>query len=222
MKKMLAAFAACALACASMLAPLAASPAEAQHVYGSLAVDDADTNAAAASKGDGVIYAQLTAASPSAIDGEVVVPWGDWLAELIAAAYAIILAVVLWLVRKAPKSVIDMVDSISRAMGQGGMNELLEKAITYGINVTAGAVRGKTMTIKTGNEVLERATEYALRHAPGLVKKYGGLETLREKIIARLDLDADAEVPAPRPPVASLLQSREPQAVTAPAPGPVA
>ncbi|HRO04593.1 MAG TPA: hypothetical protein PLS69_13405 [Terricaulis sp.] len=217
MKKTLAAFAAGALACAAMLAPMAlAPPAQAQAVYGAAQLEDANANAAAAARGEGVYYAQLTAA-PAPIDGEAVVPWGQWLSDLIGGAFAIIFAALLWLMRKLPSNITAMVNGISQAMGQGSMNELLEKAVNYGVNVTKDAVRNQTMTIKVGNEVLERATEYAIRHAPGLVAKYGGLSTLREKIVARLELDADASVPAPRPPVQSLLQGDAP----APLPPPV-
>lgn len=212
MKKLLAAFAAGALACAFALAPLAiANHASAQTVYGSQGLESADANAAAAVAGDHVTYTQLTAPTRAAapIDGEVTVPWGEWLGALIDAAYALILGFLLWLLRKVPKNIVDMVNAIAQALGQGGVNELLGKAVDYGINVTQGAVRDQKMTIKVGNEVLERATEYALRHAPGLVAKYGGLATLREKIIARLNLDGEAGVPAPRPPVDSLIQGAE-------------
>jgi len=213
MRKLLLAFAAGALACASVLAPIAtiatATPAAAQFEIDRETVHPGAVELVAPMPAAGETFASPTTYAP---DGQVEVPWGDWLAELIAAAYAIIFGAVLWLLRKVPKSVVEMVDSIARAMGQGGVNELLDKAVGYGINVTKDAVRGKTMTIKVGNEVLERATEYALRHAPGLVAKYGGLATLREKIVARLDLDADAEVPAPRPPVETLIPQNPPPA----------
>lgn len=220
MKKYLAAFAAGALLCASVLAPMAlAPPAQAQAVYGADELEDANANAAAAARGEPVTYGRLTAAepAPAPIDGEVEVPWGAWLSDLVGAAFAIIMGAALWLLRRVPSNFVGMIDSIARAMGQGSMNELLEKAVNYGINVTQGAVRNQTMNIKVGNEVLERATEYALRHAPGLVAKYGGLTTLREKIVARLELDAEASVPAPRPPVDALL--RDPPAASVQATG---
>lgn len=210
MKKILAAFAAGVLACACVLAPITlATNAQAQSVYGALAQDTADANAAAASQGAPVTYAQLTT-SPAPIDGEVQVPWGQWLSDLIGAAFAIIFAGVLWAVRRMPENIVNMVDAIARAMGQGSMNELLEKAVSYGINVTQGAVRDQTLSLKVGNQVLERAAEYAMRAAPELVAKYGGLGPLRERIIARLQLDADAGIAAPLPPVEALIPGSQP------------
>lgn len=144
-------------------------------------------------------------------DGTVDVPWGDWLAQLLNAAIAIIAAAALWLLRKLPTHMVAALDMFSGMMGQGRVNELIEKAVTYGVNTTAGAVRGKTLKVGVGNEVLERAFEYAMRHAPGLVAKLGGMVALREKIIARLDLEEDAAIPTPRPPAESLISTRAPQ-----------
>lgn len=159
-----------------------------------------------------------TAALTSApIDGEIIVPWGDWLSELLKAMLAIAGAAVLWLLRRLPSHVVDFLDMLSGMAGQGRANELLEKALGYGINTTAGAVRGKALPVKVGNEVLERALEYALRHAPMLVEKIGGVAGVREKIIARLELEPDAALPAPRPPATQGLVSAAPEA---PAPQP--
>lgn len=208
MKKILAAFAAGVLACACMLAPLSlAGAAQAQSVYGALDQQSADENAEAAAMGVPVSYTQLTAAP---IDGEVQVPWGAWLSDLIGAAFAVIFAAVLWMVRRLPANIVNMVDAIARAMGQGSMNELLEKAVSYGVNVTQGAVRDQTLSLKVGNQVLERAAEYAMRAAPELVAKYGGLGPLRERIIARLNLEADAGIAAPLPPVEALIPGSQP------------
>jgi len=132
-------------------------------------------------------------------DGQVEVPYGAWISAAIEWAYAIVGVGVLWVLRRVPAHVLAMIDAIARALGQGSMNELLDKAVRYGINATQGAVADRTLTVRVGNEVLERAAEYALRHAPGLVAKYGGVATLREKIIARLTLDENAATPSPKP-----------------------
>jgi hypothetical protein len=149
------------------------------------------------------------------IDGEIVWSWGDWLADALQGLLTFAGLAALYLMRRLPKVFIDALDAFGGMMGQGRADALIEKAIGFGINTTAGAVRGKTLTVKVGNQVMERALEYAVRHAPKLAEKIGGIAGVREKIIARLELDADAELPAPRPPVSAGLV----EAVT-PAPAP--
>jgi hypothetical protein len=147
-------------------------------------------------------------------DGEVEVPYGDFLADLLTQLLGLAGIAAAWLLRRVPANIVATLDQFAGAMGQGRVNELLEKAVTYGINTTAGAARGRTLTVKVGNEVAERAFEYALRHAPKLVSWLGGIQALREMIIARLDLEPDAELPSPRPPAETLISS----ASTTPAP----
>jgi hypothetical protein len=138
-------------------------------------------------------------------DGEVQIPYGDWVSSILTWLLGVAGIAAAWLLRRLPATIVSALDAISGALGQGRANELLEKAITYGINTTAGAIRGKTLTVKVGMEVLERALEYAVRHAPAFVAWAGGAIAVREKIIARLDLEADAELPAPKPPADTLV-----------------
>lgn len=161
--------------------------------------------------------AELTQFVP---DQTVEVGWGDMLSDIIKSLAVVILAFAVWLLRKAPASFTGALDMIAGMMGQGRANELLEKAINYGVNATAGAVQGKTMKVAVGNEVLERAFEYALRHAPGVVANLGGSTMLREKIMARLDLDESAALPTPKPglTLTSKLVEAEPVAASPVAP----
>lgn len=203
MKKLLAFAGGVLLLAVATIMPIA--PAYAQRVT-AIEAQAPNVNAEQAALGAPSLYpherASLTQYAP---DGQVAVPWGDWLSELIGAAIALIAAAALALFRRLPAHLVSALDAFAGMMGQGRADALLEKAVNYGVNVTQGAVRGKTMNVKIGNEVLERAFEYAVRHAPTLVKKLGGLQQVREKIIARLDLDENAAVPAPRPPVETLI-----------------
>lgn len=156
--------------------------------------------------------------SNDAVDGGISIPYGDMIADFLTWLLMLAGAVAAWVMRRLPSAAVSALDMLAGALGQGRANELLEKAITYGVNTTAGAVRGKTLSVKVGNEVLERALEYAVRHAPSLVTKLGGIQSIREKIIARLDLEADAAIPAPRPPAESLI--RADSAAPAPTPAP--
>jgi hypothetical protein len=147
---------------------------------------------------------QLTAPAPSTYatptafvpDGEVPIAWGALvdalIGDLLDTLPMVLAGFVAWVLRKLPEEVA----GIFRAWR---VDQLLDKALQYGINATRGAVKDRALTVQVGNEVLERAFEYALRHAPMLVSKIGASEYLREKIIARLNLEADAAVPTPRP-----------------------
>lgn len=157
--------------------------------------------------------ARLTQFAP---DGQVDVPYGDFIAELLAYLAGVAGIAALWLLRRLPKVVVDALDAIGGITLQKRADELLELAIAYGVNTTANAARGKTLSLKVGNEVLERAFEYALRHAPGLVNKIGGLVQLREKIIARLDIADTEAFTAARPAIV------EPLTVTPARPAPAA
>lgn len=151
--------------------------------------------------------------SPDAApDGQVVIGWGALLAEILDNLYLAAVAVALWLLRKLPKVAVDALNALAGLLGQGRVDTLLERAVQYGINATKGAVAGRTLTVPVGNEVLERAFEYALRHAPRLVSWAGGAIALREKIIARLNLEEDAAVPTPKPPADQLIREIEPAA----------
>lgn len=145
-------------------------------------------------------------------DGQIIVGWGAIVAELLDQAYLIFFGIALYLLRRLPKVAVDALNALAGLLGQGRVDQLLEKAVQYGINATKGAVAGRTLTVPVGNEVLERAFEYALRHAPRLVSWAGGAIALREKIIARLNLEEDAAVPTPKPPADQLIREIEPAA----------
>lgn len=201
--KMFAAAAAFAVLCLALCAMTSA--AFAQHV-----VDPAIVQAGADSlqlqapmPAAGAEFARATAFTA---DGQVEVPWGALVDDLLGGLGVAVAALAAWLLRRVPAGLLATLNALANLLGQGRVDRLLETAIQYGINATRGAVKDQVLTIAVGNEVLERALEYALRHAPVLVEWAGGALALREKIIARLSLEADAAVPAPRPPMQTLLQ----------------
>lgn len=154
----------------------------------------------------GAEFSAPTQYSNTEADGGSSVPYGDVIADLLGYLLSAAGVFALWLLRRLPKVAVDALNMIGGITLQKRADELLELAIKYGVNTTAGAVRGKTLSLKIGNEVLERAFEYALRHAPGLVGKIGGLVQLREKIIARLDIDASEAFTAARQPIVEPIQ----------------
>lgn len=94
---------------------------------------------------------------------------------------------------------------------EASMAELLvrgtEAAINYGINATKDAVRDRPLSIEVGNEVLERALEYGVRLFPDLIARFGGTDAQRQRIMARLNLEASARIAAPKPPAETIVQA---------------
>jgi hypothetical protein len=106
---------------------------------------------------------------------------GEWVGPLLAAAALV-------LVRKLPKQLADILIGMR-------VEQVLQKAITYAINAVAGATKDKPLSINVGNEVVATAVQYVVDHAPTwLVKWMGDGDLLREKIIARLDVEAKASL----------------------------
>lgn len=136
-------------------------------------------------------YALLAAAmiSPAfAADTAVTVPWGDWIASAASHSAEILVMIGLWMLRRLPGQVVAVLQMV-RA------DQLLERAVDYGINAVAGAARGRSLTVDVGSEVAAQALRYAIDNGPGwLVSWMGGEEGVRQKIIARLELVSDASM----------------------------
>jgi len=116
----------------------------------------------------------------------VAVPVGDWLTDTAAFLGPLLAAVVLWMIRKLPPQVAALIMSFR-------VDQLLLKAIAFGVNSVKEATHDQPLTVNVGNEVLAKALDYAIRHgAPNIINWMGGEEKIREKIIARLNLDAKA------------------------------
>jgi hypothetical protein len=93
-----------------------------------------------------------------------------------------------WLARKLPGQAANILITLR-------VDQLLQKAVQYGINATAGAMKDKPLSVDVGSEVLENALQYVVDNGPGwLIKWMGGKDTIRQKIIARLELDEAASV----------------------------
>lgn len=120
-------------------------------------------------------------------NGSVVIPTGEWAQELISYWQPVFALAIAFLLRKLPGDLGNWLLAMR-------VDQLLANSIGHGINATPGAQRGAVLTVPVGNKVLEQAMEFAKEHAPRLVRKLGGDIRLREKITARLNLEAAAEV----------------------------
>lgn len=137
----------------------------------------------------GMAFAQTVTVPPATT---VVLPIGDWLTAIAAWIGPVILAVIAWIFRKIPKA-------WAATLLAAHADQLLDKAIMYGINAVAGAEKGKTLSVSVGNAVLAEALSYALSKAPGwFISWLGGATSIQQMIIARLQLEPAATVvPSP-------------------------
>lgn len=114
------------------------------------------------------------------IDGHVRFEWGNLLADMITQqAGPLAIAAVGLIMNFLPGPVRSMV-RMTR------VDQLLERAVVSAINKTAGAVQGKSLSAAVGNEVIEKALDYAAYNAPKMFKSLP-INEWREKIIARLN-----------------------------------
>jgi hypothetical protein len=125
--------------------------------------------------------AQIADAAPSTVE----IPWGDWIADSASSLAMVAIAIVGWALRKLPAAWLSIIKTAQ-------VEQLLNKAIDAGIARVAGAARGQKLTIDVANKVLAEALQYAVRNGAGaLVAWAGGVDGLRDKIISRLDVNAD-------------------------------
>ncbi len=125
-------------------------------------------------------------AGPAFADGTAVaVPVGDWVGILADLSAVALTGVAIFALRMLPAP-------IYRFLMMVRAEQLIARAVDFGVQSVAGAARGRTLTVDLGNEVLASATRYAVDAADDLVQWLGGAEEVRWKILARLDVEPDA------------------------------
>ncbi|MGX7708980.1 hypothetical protein [Methylobacterium sp. Gmos1] len=144
-------------------------------------------------------FAQATAtvAQPATDTAVVTVPLGTWIASYAAAfqeaVVAIIMAVVTYACRRLPTTIGALVKGIVT-------QQLVEKAIAFGMNTVAGATKDRALSFDVGNAVLANALNYVVQHAPGwLISWTGGVNAIRDHIIALLPVEEGASLATSTP-----------------------
>ena len=137
-----------------------------------------------------VVGAALCAGPALAADAvPVSIPVGDWLTAGLEFVREVLVpalfAGAIWLGKRISPAVGAYVASMRTA----AVEQLLQRAVDYGIGMVKGAVKDKHLDLNTGSAVLNEALGYAVRQGPGaLVKWAGGPEALQRMIVARLHL----------------------------------
>lgn len=138
-----------------------------------------------------IAFAQEAATVVAPDATTVVVPVGNWLDAVLANALEIVVAgiglVVAFVLRSLPKGIADIIRTVR-------VEQLLGRAVDYGINAVRGAVRDKALTVDVGSKVVAEAAQYAIDQAPGrLIEWAGGPEAIKKMVLARISLTSEAE-----------------------------
>jgi hypothetical protein len=121
-------------------------------------------------------------------DTTVEIPIGEWIKAIGEFVMPLVVLAFGWLCRKLPGQLASILATMR-------VDQLLEKAIGYAINATAGAMKGKPLSIDVGSEVVEKALQYVVDNGPVvLINWMGGVDGIKQKIIARIDLDPSASI----------------------------
>lgn len=120
---------------------------------------------------------------------KVTIEWGAMVSAVLSNIGYAVFVVLMWLIRKLPSQVVAILQTIR-------IDQILEKAIQFGINSVQGAVQGRGVTIDTGNAVFAQALAYAMKHAGSFLESAGNdPRMIAEKIWARLNVDPNTPMP---------------------------
>jgi hypothetical protein len=129
--------------------------------------------------------AALADTAAAAASNIVTIPYGDYIQTALPfVGWAIGLAAT-YAMRHLPSSLVAV---LKTSMAE----QLFARAIDFALNAVAGATKGKKLDATIGNAVIAQAVQYILQYGPGwLVKWLGNEQGLRDRIVARLDLQPD-------------------------------
>jgi hypothetical protein len=131
-----------------------------------------------------VLFGWMPAHAADAASSDVVVPWGAWMSSALSSLASFAVAVLSVAVAKWAPIYVKMVVT----------NDLIAKAVNFGIASVEGAVAGRELDVKTANVVIAAATNYAVQSEPQLAAWVGA--NIMPLILAKLSelgaLPADA------------------------------
>ena len=166
-----------------------------------------------------IAFAAAAYAAGDAVGTAVSIPWGDWLSSLapglLDVALAALAAALAWVLKILPASIANVVTPIVKS---AQVEQLLARAVSYGINAVAGAAHDKVLSVDVGNQVVAEALEYAIAHGPAWLTEFtGDSDQIAQMIIARLKLEAGATVSASGPTITGATTSAPATTTAAPA-----
>lgn len=135
-----------------------------------------------------VVLPLLAIAALAQTDTTVSIPLQPFAEALLPTIGTLLLGVIAWGFRKLPESVVSILRTAR-------VEQLLARAIDYGINTVKGASKDKVLDVNVGNAVVAQAARKAIEWSPKWMADWlGGEKGIRERIIARLDLSPEAGI----------------------------
>ncbi len=132
--------------------------------------------------------ALLVLSALGALAATVEIPVGQWAADVISFAIPLVGGALIWILSRIPSPWI-------QKLRTEAAEQLLANAVSYGLNATAGAVKGRTVSVEVGNDVVAAALGYAVANGPSkLIAWLGGEDGIRDKILARLTVPENAAI----------------------------
>lgn len=128
------------------------------------------------------------------VNQDVSIPYGQWISDIGKIAQSWLTPVLLFvgtiiIGKYVPLPLRGLANSIMRKEAEA----LIDKAIKYGVNATAGASHDATLTIPVANGVIRNSTNYAVQNGwPKLIEFLDGPNGIMQKIFARLNLPPEA------------------------------
>ena len=133
-----------------------------------------------------------TVAQPATDTAVVTIPYGSWLTSAAAGIQEIVLSVIMAVIAFACRRLPAAVGAVIKGLLT---QQLVERAIAFGVSTVAGATAGKTLSVPVGNAVLANALNYVVSHAPGWFLTWaGGEQAIRDHIIALLPMEEAASL----------------------------
>lgn len=133
--------------------------------------------------------AQIGTAPVGTQGNTIVVPWGDTIASILNGSQQVIalllLLAVLWVVSLLPSWIQDIVRPAVNTMRA---NQLFEKVAATIVGGTAGAIKGRAVSIDVANDMVRNFVRLAIERGSPAVIDFAGrsVDSLAEKAVARL------------------------------------
>lgn len=157
---------------ASTLAPVLSAAPTLDHVFTPTVVER-------------VVVKEIAAPAPVVVaPAAVSIPWGEWLQrEVFPNLWIAFSAVVLWGLRKAPLWVRTVIGIYGEDRAMRELHDMIANLVK-GVSKDGSA----KYDLSVGSEYVAMGLRLAVDKFPDLVRSVGGLEAMRDKLIARLDL----------------------------------
>lgn len=126
-------------------------------------------------------------------DTTVTFPWGN-IVERIADVTASVMVPVLmgmfgWAITLLPQPL----QLTSRWFLTRATEQLLERAVDYGLNAVKGASKDKALSVNVGSKVIAEAANYAVeKGSAALIEWLGGEDAIKRMVLSRINVTASA------------------------------